>query len=85
MEPADIRHEPGRFTLAVHGEVAYVAYRMLDDHTIDYVTTFVPPALRLRGIGYRLVEHALAYAAEHGFTVVPSCWFVRRVMDAARE
>jgi predicted GNAT family acetyltransferase len=84
MEPADIRHEPGRFTLEVDGAVAYIAYRMLDDHTIEYASTFVPPALRLRGIGYRLVEHALAYAADQGFTVVPSCWFVRRVMDAAR-
>jgi predicted GNAT family acetyltransferase len=84
MEDADIRHEPGRFALAVGGDVAYVAYRMLDDHTIDYVTTFVPPALRLSGIGVRLVEHALAYAAERQLTVVSSCWFVRRVMDAAR-
>lgn len=87
MTPAplpDIRHEPGRFTLEVDGEVAYLAYRMLDDHTIDYATTFVPPALRLRGVGVRLVEHALAYAAERRLTVVSSCWFVQRVMDAAR-
>lgn len=78
----DIRHEPGRFALDVDGETAYVAYRMLDDHTIDYATTFVPPAARRRGLGQRLVEHALAYAAQRGFTVVPSCWFVKRVMDA---
>jgi predicted GNAT family acetyltransferase len=82
--PPDIRHEPGRFTLDVDGEVAYLTYRMVDARTIDYVTTFVPPALRLRGIGHQLVEHGLAYAAERGFSVVPSCWFVKRVMGAGR-
>jgi predicted GNAT family acetyltransferase len=81
----EIRHEPGRFTLEVDGETAYVAYRMLDDRTIDYATTFVPPALRLRGLGHRLIEHALAWAAERGLRVVPSCWFVQRVMDAGRQ
>jgi len=84
MDQVDIRHEPGRFSLEVDGEVATVTYSMLDDHTIDYTSTFVPPALRLRGIGQRLVEHALAYAAERGLTVLPSCWFVKRVMDGGR-
>lgn len=80
----EIRHEPGRFTLEVDGATAYVAYRMLGDRTIDYVHTFVPPALRLRGFGHRLVEHALAWAAERGFRVVASCWFVQRVIEGDR-
>jgi predicted GNAT family acetyltransferase len=84
MDQGGIRHEPGRFSLEVDGEVAYVTYSMLDDHTIDYTSTFVPPGLRLRGIGQRLVEHALTYAADRGLTVLPSCWFVKRVMDAGR-
>jgi predicted GNAT family acetyltransferase len=83
--PGDIRHEPGRFTLTVDGETAFVAYRMVDEGTIDFTTTFVPPALRLRGLGVELVEHALAYAAGRRLRVVSSCWFVQRVLEAGRR
>jgi uncharacterized protein len=80
---ASIQHDPGRrFYVEVGDDVAYLAYRMLDERTIEYVSTFVPPALRMRRLGDKLVEHALAYAEERGLTIVPTCWFVKRVMEA---
>lgn len=60
---------------------AYLLYHPLDDATMDYVSTFVPPHLRRRGIGEAIVRRALAWAGGRGYRVVPSCWFVRQIMD----
>jgi predicted GNAT family acetyltransferase len=80
--PPPIHHDPGqRFWLEQDGEVAYLAYRRLDAATVDYASTWTPPPLRGRGVASRLVEHALAWAREQDLTVIPSCWFVRKVMD----
>jgi predicted GNAT family acetyltransferase len=77
-----IHHDLGRrFWTEVDGEVAYLAYRYVDDRTVDYASTWTPHRLRGRGVATRLAEHALAWARAEGLTVVPSCWFVRKVMD----
>jgi uncharacterized protein len=79
-----VRHDPGRrFWLELDGEVAYLAYRVVDDASVDYASTWTPPPLRGRGVATRLVEHALAWARERKLTVIPSCWFVRKVMERA--
>jgi len=70
-----------RFVATVDGEEAVLEYRRIDEGTLDYVRTYVPSALRGRGVATRLVEHALDHAAEAGMKVVPSCWFVARVVD----
>jgi predicted GNAT family acetyltransferase len=38
--------------------------------------TFVPPALRGRGVAQKLVEALVADAREHGFRIVPQCSYV---------
>ena len=79
---AEIRHDERRhkFVADLHGGEAYLRYVRAGDRTLHYTSTFVPPRYRNRGIGARLVRHALAYAREQGFDVVPTCSFVRRVM-----
>lgn len=83
----EIRHDPdrGRFTAAVDGREATLSYRRVDDRTLDYTSTFVPPELRGRGVGARLVLHALDYAREHDQKVIPTCWFVGQVLDERPE
>lgn len=77
-----IHHDPGRrFWLEQHGEVAYLAYRVVDDRTVDYASIWTPPPLRGRGVATRLAEHALAWARDRDLSVIPSCWFVRKVME----
>ena len=73
-----IRHEPdsSRFVLASGPAAAVLEYARVDATTLDYHHTFVPPELRGRGLASELAEHALRYALEQGFTVVPSCPFV---------
>jgi predicted GNAT family acetyltransferase len=70
-----------RFTLERDGQVAYLAYRLLDDATVELASTFTPPALRGRGLAARLARHALQWADEQGLKVVPSCWFVAEYVE----
>lgn len=83
----EIRHEAerGRFVAAVDGHEATLTYRRIDDGTLDYTSTYVPNELRGRGVGARLVMHALDWAREQGQKVVPTCWFVGRVLDERPE
>jgi predicted GNAT family acetyltransferase len=90
MDPADtleIRHEPdaGRFVARVAGMEAVLEYRSLDATTLDYYHTFVPPAVRGRGIASELTDHALRYALDHDRKVVPTCPFVARYIDRHAE
>ncbi|HEY7471973.1 MAG TPA: GNAT family N-acetyltransferase [Gemmatimonadota bacterium] len=62
-----------------HGE-ATLKYTRSDADTLDYRSTFVPEQDRGRGVGEALVLHALDWAEENDFQVIPSCPFVRRVL-----
>lgn len=73
--------EARRFTLEREGLVSYLAYRLLDDTTVDFRSTWVHPAHRGHGIGARLVEHGLLWAEAEGVRVVPTCWFVAEFID----
>ena len=73
-----IRHEPAarRFAADVAGATAYLTYREVDEVTLDFDHTFVPPPSRGGGIASQLTQHALEYARQRGLRVVPSCPFV---------
>jgi len=79
----DVRHDEAarRFVIAAPGGDAVLLYEPLDQERVDFVSTFVPPALRGRNVGTRLVAAALDWARERGLKVVPSCWFVAEVME----
>lgn len=62
-----------------HGE-ATLKYAQSDPNTLDYKSTFVPESDRGKGIGEALVLHALDWAQENGFQVIPSCPFVQSVL-----
>lgn len=78
MTDLDITHDAdaGRFEVVVDGSTAFLQYERLDQRTLDYRHTFVPDALRGRGIATALVQFALTHAREQGLRVVPSCPFV---------
>ena len=73
-----IRHEPAdcRFVLQVEGDTAFISYRELSGHTLDLNHTFVPVPVRGSGIASQLTAHALRYARDRGYKVLPSCPFV---------
>lgn len=72
-----IRHDADarRFVIDVEGGTAYISYREVGG-VLDLNSTFVPRPSRGAGLASRLTAHALDYARERGYGVVPSCPFV---------
>jgi predicted GNAT family acetyltransferase len=82
-ETLSIQHDQKshEFEVIVDGNRAYLAYMDLGKQTLDIYRTFVPSALRGRGIAQALTECALAYAERIGYSVIPSCSYVERYME----
>ena len=70
-----------RFETVVDGHRAYLAYVDLGQQTLDFYRTFVPDALRGRGIAAALAQHALKYARQEGYVVIPSCSYVESYIE----
>lgn len=87
MDDLRIWHDASRqrFVAPVDGHDAFLEYRPVGGTTLDYVSTYVPERARGQGIGQRLVLHALDYARAQGCHVIPSCWFVARVIERHPE
>lgn len=77
--------ENNRFVaMTEHGE-ATLKYKRADEDTLDFTSTFVPEEARGSGLGERLVLHAVDWAQENDFQVLPTCPFVRHVLDEHPE
>ena len=79
----DIHHDPGRrrFVASIGGEEATLLYTKAGARTLEFTRTYVPDALRHQKIGEAIVKHALDYAAANGFEVIPTCPFVKWVIE----
>ncbi len=86
MEPT-FRHDPdqGLFIAEVGDVAATIAYTRKGAATLDFQSTFVPHSLRNQYFGTRLVRYALGWARDNNLKVVPTCWFVRMLMDKEPE
>lgn len=83
----EVQHRPdeGRFVLIVRDHEAELLYKRIDDTTLEYSHTFVPPELRGSGAGGKIVRAALDYARETGYTVHPTCSFVAAFIERHPE
>jgi predicted GNAT family acetyltransferase len=80
----NVQHEESakRFVAVVDGQECVLDYSVSSDGRIlNYYSTFVPEELRGRRIGDEIVQYALAYAKEHHYQVIPSCPFVKRIIE----
>jgi predicted GNAT family acetyltransferase len=77
---AAVQHDVqlGKFFVEIDGKEAHLLYTEIDDATLDFRHTFVPPELRGRQLAEQLVQAGFDYAREHGFRVVPTCSYVQR-------
>ena len=77
----DVRHEVERaqFVAEANGTLSYLRY-MLEEGTLDLVSTYVHPKVRGHRVGESLVMGALDFARENGYDVIPTCWFVDTVV-----
>ena len=82
-----IHHEPAarRFATEVEGATAFISYRERKGRVLDFDHTSVPIASRGGGIASQLTAHALRYARDGGYKVVPSCPFVAAYIERHPE
>lgn len=83
----NIQHDKNqhKFFTIVDGKESLMEYSVVDDKTLDYYHTFVPPELRGKQIAEKIVKAALNYARENHYNVIPTCPFVQRIIDRNPE
>lgn len=69
------------FVIDMQGEQARLEYR-LTGTDINFHHTFVPPALRGKGLAERLVRHGLAWAKAQNLKINASCSYVQKFLRA---
>ena len=79
----EIKHdkEQHKFYLIKDGEESYIRYKMMDDKTINFIRTFVPPEQRHKGLAAELAEVALNYAIQNNLSVIPACSYIESYID----
>lgn len=77
-EQIEVQHNPDKqcFSALVDGHQAILEYRAVDAQTLDFHHTYVPDALRGKGVAAVLAKAALAFAKEQGCKVIPSCSYI---------
>lgn len=84
----NIEHKPDthEFVALIEGKPATLRYHIMPgEKTLDYYSIFAPPELRGRHIGDDIVQFALEYAIENGYSIIPSCPFVKLYIDRHPE
>jgi predicted GNAT family acetyltransferase len=82
----NIQHEPGkRYFAVVDGGEAEAAYKEEADGTRSFDHTYVPDAMRGKGVAEQLVRHALddTVRSGHGFKAV--CPYVKSFVQKHPE
>lgn len=70
-----------KFFTIIADKESLMQYAVINDKTLDYYHTFVPPELRGKQIAEKIVVHALDFAQQNHYKIVPSCPFVKRIID----
>ena len=87
MDELTISHHPhgegGKYVADVSGETAkgHLEWEPGGDGIRVATHTIVPPEIGGRGVAAVLVKALIADAREHGFKVVPQCWYVAKKFD----
>ena len=80
-------HQPEqhRFVAQLDGQDAVLDYKLLPGNGIDFTRTYVPEALRGRGIAEKLVRTGIAWARDQDYDMQASCWYVTRFLKRGRK
>lgn len=82
----NIQHEPGkRYFAVVEGAEAEAAYREDADGTRSFDHTYVPDAMRGKGIAEQLVRHALDDTVRSGHRFTAVCPYVKSFVQKHPE
>src|SRR5690554_566755 len=76
----------GKFYIEIDGvQVAEMTYKYLDTNKIDINHTEVDPSLKGQGIGYKLIEKAVAFMQAKDLKAAPSCSYAAAVFNKKEE
>ena len=78
-----IQHEieKQRFIINLDNETAILEYNLDEKNkTIDFISTYVPEALRGKGIAEKLVRNGLRWSKSNSYTTHATCWYVRKFL-----
>jgi len=64
---------------------AEMAYSLPSPHVIDFTHTYVPEALRGKGVADELIKTGLNYARDNGYQIIASCPVVRHYVTQYHE
>lgn len=83
MHTIEITHRSNeqRFISIVDGHEAELTYKPAGEGVLDMNHTYVPDQLRGMGIAAQLTAHALNYARQQNYRVIPSCPYVAAYID----
>ena len=74
-----------QFAMIIDNENIVTKYRMRDQKTIEFYATYTPKPLRGFGYAQRLVNHALDYAISNDMEIIPTCWYVNKILTERRQ
>jgi predicted GNAT family acetyltransferase len=83
----EVQHDEkgGRFFISLpEGGEAVLSYSREGD-LLDFYSTYVPPALRNKGLAEAVVEAGFLYAKTNGLKVTPSCSYVASFVRRRKE
>ena len=86
MSEPTVRHDAAaqRYSCAADGAEAVLDYELAGD-VVTFTHTFVPPALRGRGLAEALVRRGLEDARAAHRRVMPQCSYVARFIERHTE
>lgn len=76
--------EKQKFYVIVDGLESHIQY-VQNKNVLNLNHTYVPKALRGKGIAGKLVEAALAYVKENNLKIIPSCSYVAEYVRRHKE
>ena len=78
----EVKHDKKnkRFVAEIEGYEAYLSYNVFDD-IIDLTYAYTPPEIRGKGIAKIVVEYALNYAKANNLKVIPTCSYVKAIVE----
>lgn len=75
------RVEEAEFVVSREGKQAVLKYQLLGDNRIEFVSTYVPFALRGKGLAGQLVEVGLQWARSKDYRISSRCWYVDKFLS----
>jgi len=65
--------ENKKFYIKIDDQECLLQYIEIDEQTLDFAHTYVPPALRGQGLAGQVLKEAAEFAKKQNKKVIPSC------------